>query len=339
MEKTRLGKTNLEVSRTGFGAIPIQRITDEESTAILRKAFEAGVTYYDTARGYTTSESKIGKALGDVREKVIIATKTHAKTGEEFDKSLAVSLAELGSDYIDIFQFHNPPFLPRPDEENGLYDAALRAKAEGKIRHIGVTSHRLPLAREMVESGLFDTMQFPMSPLATPEEIELVELCKKHDVGYVAMKGLAGGLITNAKTSFAFLRRFQNVVPIWGIQFMWQLDEFLSYEKNPPAFDDEIKAIIAKDKAELSGNFCRACGYCLPCPSKINIPTSARMRLLLGRTEWNKLIIAEMQAEMARIDNCLNCRHCADRCPYNIDTPQLLKENLDYYKHFVAKNA
>jgi predicted aldo/keto reductase-like oxidoreductase len=339
MEKTRLGKTNLEVSRTGFGAIPMQRVSDKEAADILHAAFDGGITFYDTARGYSTSEYRIGHVLADVREQIIIATKTPAKTGEEFKQILATSLSELGSDYIDIYQFHNPSFIPMPGAADGLYDEALKAKEAGKIRHIGISNHRLDLAKEMVASGLFETMQFPLSSLATDEEVELVKLCKEHDVGFIAMKGLAGGLITNAKSTFAFLNQFDNVVPIWGIQYMWQLEEFLKYSENPPALDDEIWAAINKDKEELCGEFCRACGYCLPCPAEIGIPMAARMRLLLGRTDWRNLISEEWQESMRRINNCINCRHCAKHCPYHLDTPSLLRENLTYFEKFVAEHS
>ena len=338
MEKIKLGKTNLMSSRSGFGAIPIQRISDEDSTALLRAAFNGGINYYDTARGYTTSEHKIGLALGDVRDKIIIATKSGAQTGEQLEKNLEMSLSELGTDYIDVYQFHNPSFIPRPGEKNGLYAAALKAKSSGKIRHIGVTNHRLDLSIEMVKSGLFETMQFPMSSLATDDEIELVRLCKEHDVGFIAMKGLAGGLITNAKTTFAFLRQFDNVVPIWGMQYMPELEEFLRYEQNPPVLDDEMREIINKDRETLSGGFCRACGYCLPCPADINIPMAARMELLLRRMDWRGMIDEHGQEMMRRTDNCTNCRHCADHCPYHLDTPALLKKNSAYFKKFLAEH-
>jgi len=338
MEKIRLGKTNLMVSRSGFGAIPIQRISDEDSTALLRAAFEGGVNYYDTARGYTTSEHKIALALGNVREKIIIATKSGAQTGGQLEENLETSLSELGTDYIDVYQFHNPSFVPKPGELNGLYDAALKAKASGKIRHIGVTSHRLDIAVEMVKSGLFETMQFPMSSLASDEEIELVELCKIHDVGFIAMKGLAGGLITNAKSTFAFIRGFDNVIPIWGMQYMKELEEFLSYEKTPPVLNDEIWEIINRDREKLLGNFCRACGYCLPCPAEIPIPMAARMELLLGRMDWRGLVTENWREMMSRINNCADCRHCIENCPYHLDAPGLLKTNLIYFEKFAAEH-
>ncbi|MCL2427183.1 MAG: aldo/keto reductase [Oscillospiraceae bacterium] len=337
MEKTRLGKTNLMVSRTSFGALPMQRVTDDEARALLRTAFDGGINFYDSARGYSTSDYRVGHMLADVRDQVIIATKTFASNKEEFEKQLDESLSDIGS-YIDIYQFHNLPFFPRPGGSDGLYDAMLKAKEEGKIRHISFSSHRLELAKEMVASGLYDTVQFPMSSLATDEEIELIKLCKEHDVGFIAMKALAGGLLTNAKSAFAFLRQYENVVPIWGIEKMWELEEILSYEKNPPILDDEMWEVINKDRKELSSGFCRACGYCLPCPAEIQIPMTARMALLLGRARWQSFITEEWQNEMHKIRNCTDCGHCIKNCPYNLDTPALLRENLEFYEKFATEH-
>ena len=339
MEKIRLGRTGLMVSRTSFGCIPIQRLSDADSSALLRAAFDGGVNFYDTARAYTTSEHKVGLALGDVRDKIIIASKTLAKTGEGLEKDLETSLSELGTEYIDLYQFHNPSVIPRPGDADGLYDAALLAKEKGKIRHIGITSHRLPLAKEMVESGLFETMQFPMSCLASEDELGLVRLCEESDVGFIAMKGLAGGLITDAKPTFAFLRRLENVVPIWGLEHMWQLEEFLSYEEAPPTMDGVMRATIEKDRAELSGNYCRGCGYCLPCPANINIPVAARMRLFLTRMDWRGLIGEQDQHAMRRINDCTNCLHCQEHCPYNLDPRGLMRESLDYFEQFLLEHG
>ena len=336
MEKVRLGRTNLMVGRTAFGAIPIQRLSEEAAIKLLNAAFDGGVNFYDTARGYTTSEGRVGKAFANKRDKVIIATKTPASDAASFEENLQTSLSELAT-YIDIYQFHNPPFCPRPGGADGLYDAALKAKAEGHIRHIGFSSHRLDVAREVVESGLYDTIQFPINQLSTAEELDLLALCEKHDVGFIVMKALSGGLITNAKSSFAFLRQYKNAVPIWGIEHHWQLEELLGYENKPPALDAELLAVIEKDKQELTGNFCRACGYCLPCPAEIPIPMAGRMNLLLGRMNVAGFITEDWQKNMRRINDCNSCGHCEKNCPYGIKVRGLLKDNLEFYEGFLKR--
>lgn len=337
MEKVRLGRTGLMVSRTSFGAIPIQRITDEQAVALLRKAYDAGITLYDTARGYSDSEHKIGLALSGVREHVIIATKTPSRTREGILQDVETSLAMLQTDYIDVYQFHNPPFVPLPGDE--LYDTMLELKAQGKIRAIGITNHDLALAQEAVASGHYDTLQFPFSPISSPEELALSEACKAADMGLLAMKALCGGLVTHAASAFAFLRQYENVVPIWGIEQEWQLDEFIALAAMPPRMTEEIRNQIEHDRKTLAGSFCRGCGYCLPCPAEINIPTAARISLLLGRTSVAGLVTPEAQASIRRINDCVHCGHCTAHCPYHLDTPSLLAGELVKYEAFLVEHG
>jgi predicted aldo/keto reductase-like oxidoreductase len=244
----------------------------------------------------------------------------------------------LQTDYIDVFQFHNPPFVPRPEGEDRLYDCALKAKAQGKIRHIGITSHSKDLAREAVMSGLYDTLQYPLSYLSTDEELALAALCREHNIGLLAMKGLCGGLITNAKAAFAFLRQYDNIIPIWGMQKMTELEEFLSYEQEPPTLDSDLQKVIETDKTELSGNFCRCCGYCLPCPVGIPINNAARITFLARRAVKEYWLSKEWQDNMCLIDNCTNCGHCKAHCPYGLDTPALLKRQQKEFFEMVGEN-
>ena len=195
MEYIRLGRTGLSVSRTSFGALPIQRIPEAESTALLRTAYEAGVNFYDTANAYTDSEYKMGRALGDVRSHIIIATKTAPAAPDVMQQHLEQSLKMLQTDYIDIYQLHCAPKVYRPGEEDGIYDWMLQKKKEGVIRHISITAHRITVAEEALESGLYDTLQYPFSVLASPRELQLVQRAKELDVGFIAMKAMAGGLI------------------------------------------------------------------------------------------------------------------------------------------------
>jgi len=334
--QVRLGKTEIIVNKNGFGALPIQRISDDEAVYLLRKAYEGGIRFFDTARAYSDSEHKLGLAFSDIREKLYIATKSGAQTGEAMREDLKKSLENLKTDYIDIYQFHNPAFCPKPGDNSGLYEAAMEAKKEGKIRHIGITNHRLLVAKEAIESGLYETLQFPFCYLATEKEEELVEGCKKADMGFIAMKALSGGLITNSAAAYAHAAGYDNVLPIWGVQREKELDEFLSYVKNPPVMTEELAKIIEKDKEELSGDFCRGCGYCMPCPAGIEINNCARMSLLLRRSPSAVQLTEEVQKKMMQIENCLHCNNCKSKCPYGLDTPALLEKNLEDYKNVLA---
>lgn len=336
MEMVTLGTTGITVSKNGFGALPIQRIGMEDAVYLLRKAYDAGITYFDTARFYTDSEKKIGEAFAGMREKVFIATKTMTTKADEFWKQLDTSLSDLRTDYIDVYQFHNPSFCPKPGDGSGLYEAMLEAKAQGKIRHIGITNHRLAVAREAVESGLYETLQFPFCYLAGEQDLELVRMCKEAGMGFVAMKALSGGLITNSAAAYAFEAQYDNVLPIWGVQREAELDEFISYIKNPPAMTEELKAFIERDRAELAGEFCRGCGYCMPCPAGIEINNCARMSLLLRRSPSELQLTEEVQAKMKKIEGCLHCNQCKNKCPYGLDTPALLAKNYEDYKRVLA---
>ena len=336
MATVLLGRTGIEVEKNGFGALPVQRVPLVDAVPLLRKAFDGGVRYFDTARVYTDSEEKLGAAFGDgLRDKLYLATKTASQTAEGFWKDLETSLRLLRTDYLDVYQFHNPAFCPKPGDGSGLYEAMQEAKKQGKIRFIGLTNHRLPVAREAVESDLYDVLQFPFSYLADEKDVALVRLCAEKNVGFVAMKALSGGLITNSAAAYAYLARFENVLPIWGVQRESELDEFLSYIDNPPALTQELDAVIARDRKELAGDFCRGCGYCLPCPAGIDIPTAARMSLLLRRSPAAGHLTKESQEKMRRIENCIHCNHCANHCPYGLDTPRLLAANYEDYKTFL----
>lgn len=336
--KVRLGRTEILADKNGFGALPIQRISVEDAGHLLRKAYEHGVNFFDTARFYTDSEHKIGVALHDVRDKIYIATKSMALTGEKLKEELEYSLGQLHTDYIDVYQLHNTPFCPKPGGEDGLYDALLQAKADGKIRHIGITNHRLAVAEEAIASGLYETLQFPLNYLSSEKEERLIKLCEEADMGFIAMKGMSGGILQDGRAAYAYMNQFDNVLPIWGVQRESELDVFLDCAKNVPSMEDEnIKVVIEKDRAELKGDFCRGCGYCMPCPVGIQINNCARMVAMITRSPIEPWITPEKQAEMEKINQCLDCGQCAKKCPYNLDTPRLLRENLKGYREILAK--
>jgi uncharacterized protein len=335
MKTVTLGRTRLVVPRVGFGALPIQRVPSPEAEHIIRKAYAGGVRFFDTARFYSDSEEKLGRALEDVREHVVLATKTTATDRATANEHLSTSLRNLRTDYIDIVQLHNPDALPDPADPSSAYAALAAARDAGVVRHIGLSNHRRELARAGVLSGAYETLQFPLSYLSTPGELEIVDLCRERDVGLIAMKALAGGLLTNVRAAFAFLARFDNLVPIWGIQRECELDEFLALEAAPPDLGPELEESMARDRRELGGAFCRGCGYCLPCPVEIPIHWAARMPQLLRRAPTAGLLTPQWQEQMGRIERCTQCGDCASRCPYQLDTPQRLAAALEDYRSFL----
>lgn len=336
MVNVTLGSTGICVNKNGFGALPIQRISKDAAVSLVRRAYDGGMRFFDTARFYTDSEEKLGEAFEGIRGQVFLATKTTALTEEEFWKDLETSLGNLKTEYVDLYQFHNPPFCPGPGDGSGHYEAMQEAKKQGKVRHIGITNHRLQVAHEAIDSGLYETLQFPFCYLSTEHELELVEKCRAANMGFLAMKGLSGGLLTNSAAAYAYMSQFEHVLPIWGIQRENELDEFLSYIKNPPEMTEETRAVIEKDKEELGSDFCRACGYCMPCPVGIEINTCARMSQLIRRSPSHLQLTPEVQEKMKKVEECRHCGACKKKCPFGLDTPALLEKNYRDYQEILA---
>ncbi len=337
MTQVTLGKTGITTIKNGFGALPIQRISFEEADALIMQAYESGITFFDTARFYTDSEEKLGQSLvaRGLRDKVYIASKTMCNSVSDFWAHLETTLKNLQTDYLDLYQFHNLAFVPKPGDGTGLYEAMLEAKEQGKIRHIGLTNHRIAVAKEAIESGLYETLQFPFCYLATEEELELVKMCKEADMGFISMKAMSGGLINRADVAYAFQDQFDNVLPIWGVQKPEELQQFIDCYNNPPVLDAEMQAYIDEERQQLSGEFCRGCGYCMPCPVGIKINDCARMSLMIRRAPLNVYMDEAHQADMELIEQCLECGQCKAHCPYGLDTPNLLKKNLADYREQV----
>ena len=337
MKTITLGKTNLKVNKNGFGALPIQRISEKEAVYLLHKAYDNGINFYDTARFYTDSEEKIGAAFADRRKKIIIASKTGATTVEDFWKDLHTTLRNLKTDYLDLYQFHNPSYCPRPGDKEGLYDAMKVAKRQGKVRFIGISNHRQSVAMEAIERDCYDTLQYPFSYLSAEEDQKIVEACHKHNMGFICMKAMAGGLITDSALAYAFLNQFDHALPIWGIQRESELDEFISYQEHEPELNSASWRKIEKEREELSGEFCRGCGYCTPCPAGIQIYDCARMSLFLRRAPLSVYLTEEWNEKMKQIEKCKHCNACHEKCPYGLNTPELLQKNYADFKEFWAK--
>ncbi|MCR5339878.1 MAG: aldo/keto reductase [Saccharofermentans sp.] len=333
MKTICLGKTGISVPQNAFGALPIQRVSEEEAVSLLRKAYEGGMRFFDTARAYSDSEVKVGKAFEGMRDKVYISSKTMATTREKFEEDLETTLTNLKTDYIDIYQLHCAARCYT--EEDDIYQCLVEAKKQGRIRHIGITAHKIGVAEDIVKSGLYETLQFPFSYLASERDIALVQSCKEADMGFIAMKGLSGGLLTNSEACMAFMSQY-DVLPIWGIQRQSELDEWLGFFENEVTITKKLKNVIEKDRNELLGEFCRGCGYCMPCTVDITINQCARMSQMIRRAPSQNWLTEHWQNEMMKIDSCVNCYMCKTRCPYELDIPNLLRKNLKDYKEILA---
>ncbi len=335
MKEIVLGKTGIRTPQNAFGALPIQRISTEDAVRLLRRAYDGGMTFFDTARAYSDSEIKVGKAFEGMRDKVFIASKTMAKTPEKLWEDLDTTLTNLRTDYLDIYQLHCVPQCYRPGDGTGMYEALQEAKAQGKIRHIGITAHLIGVAEEIVKSGLYETLQFPFCYLATNRDIALVKATVDANMGFIAMKGLSGGLLTNADACMAFMSEYE-VLPIWGVQREEELDQWLSFFTRDISMTSEIKKFIEEDRKSLMGDFCRGCGYCMPCAAGIQINNCARMSQLIRRAPSANFLSEEWQGLMAKIEDCIDCGVCKTRCPYGLDIPNLLRKNYADYKDIVA---
>lgn len=337
MVTVKLGNTGIIANKNGFGALPIQRVDKDSAVKLIRMAFDGGMNFFDTARAYSDSEEKLGIAFEGIdRDKYYIASKSASKTGAKVLEDLETSLRLLKTDYIDVYQLHCAPKCYRPGDDDGVYDAVLKAKKEGKIRHIGITAHLLHVAEEAIESGLYETLQFPFAYISSEKEIALVKKCADAGMGFLGMKGLAGGLLTNSKLCYWFACQHEAALPLWGIQKESELAEFLSYQDNVPEMDEAMKAVYEKDLKELAGDFCRGCGYCMPCPKGIEINTCARISQLLRRSPSANWLGEFWQGQMAKIKECMHCGACASKCPYGLDTPKLLEKNLEDYENVLA---
>ena len=335
MKKITLGKTNLKVNKNGFGALPIQRLSEKEAVYLLQKAADNGFDFFDTARFYTDSEEKLGVAFAGRRSKLVIASKTAAVDAEGFWKDLHTTLKNLKTDYLDLYQFHNPDFCPKPGDKTGLYDAMKVAQRQGKIRFIGISNHRQNVAMEAIERDCYDTLQYPFSYLSSDDDQKIVEACRKHNMGFICMKAMAGGLINDSALAYAFLNQFDHALPIWGIQRDSELNEFISYQEKEPELSSMAWRKIEKERASLSGDFCRGCGYCLSvCPVGIQINDCARMSLFLRRAPLSVYLTEEWAEKMKMIENCQHCNACHDKCPYSLDVPNLLARNYEDFKEF-----
>jgi predicted aldo/keto reductase-like oxidoreductase len=335
MRKVRLGKSDLMVTQVGFGGIPIQRLTEAEAVKVVQHCLDQGINWLDTARVYTTSEERIGKAVGGRRDGLVLATKSVARDRAGFLADVDLSLQRLGVEYIDLYQLHN--VAKEEDYERvlapgGALEGARDAQKAGKIHHIGITSHSLDMAKRAVQSHLFETIMFPLNFVAREPGEELYPLAVEHDVGFIVMKPLGGGLLGDARLAFKYLSQFPRTVPIPGIEKMEEIDEILQILKEPPHLSEVEKAKIEKIREDLGGRFCRRCQYCEPCPQGIATSWLMVAESFWKRSPLDRFVGAFEEAVEKAATDCDKCGQCEERCPYGLPIRDMLDESIALYR-------
>jgi predicted aldo/keto reductase-like oxidoreductase len=335
MEKIRLGRTEMMVTKLGFGGIPIQRVSEQDAVAVVKKCLELGINYLDTANGYTTSEERIGKAIKGKREELFISTKSMGRTREDIEKHLKLSLERLQTDYVDLFQFHNvsnAKALEIIRDPNGPRAVVEDAKRAGLVKHIGVTSHQIDVAKDIVKTDLFETIMFPLNFLYHDAREELLPLCKQHDVGFIAMKPLAGGMIDNATVAIKYLRQIPGIVLIPGIERVPEIEEIAQVFRGPKEITAEEEQEMARIREELGPRFCRRCDYCQPCTAGIPISDVMSFTNLRKRLPGVRLYAGKFAESFMKAEECTDCGECEERCPYDLPIRDMMKEHVKLYQ-------
>lgn len=333
MEYRILGKTGLKISTLGFGGIPIQRIDAEGTKALIYKLVDAGVNYIDTARGYTVSESYLGYALDGIRDRFILATKSMSRTKEAMAADIETSLSNLRTDYIDLYQVHNPN-LQQLDQvccEGGALEALLEAKAAGKIGHIGLTAHAVEVFEKAIDLPWVETIMFPYN-IVESQGTELISKCAEKNIGFVVMKPLAGGAIENANLALRYVCANPNIsVVIPGMADPEELEQNLAAVADGTALSDAELAEIETIRKELGTQFCRRCNYCAPCSVGISIPNVFLFDGYFSRyglADWAKGRYMTMEKKAS---DCIGCGVCEGRCPYNLPIRQMLEKASSHF--------
>ncbi len=335
MEKIRLGRTEMMVTKLGFGGIPIQRVSEEEALAVVKKCLELGINFLDTANGYTTSEERIGKAIKGKRDGLFLATKSMGRTREDIEKHLKLSLERLQTDYIDLYQFHNvsnAKALETIVDPNGPRAVIEGAKRAGLVKHIGITSHQIDVAKDIVRTDLFETIMFPLNFMSYEGKEELLSLARQHDVGFIAMKPLAGGMIDNATVAIKYLLQIPDIVLIPGIERVPEIEEIARVFEGPKEMTAKEGQEMVRIREELGPRFCRRCDYCQPCTVEIPISDVMSFPNLRKRLPLVRLYTGKFAESFIKAEECTDCGECEERCPYNLPIRDMMKEHVKLYQ-------
>ena len=335
MQKVRLGRTEMMVSRLGFGGIPIQRLSEDEAVAVVRRCLELGINFIDTANAYTTSEERIGKAISGQREGLILATKSQSRSRNGVERHLNLSLEKLGVEYIDLYQFHgvnNFKDLDRVLAPDGPLVLLEDAKNTGQIKHIGITSHQIDVAKAAVKSGRFETIMFPFNFVTCEPAEELLSLAREHDVGFIAMKPLAGGMLDNVTLAFKYLLQFPDVVPIVGIEKIPEIEEIVRVLDGAGPMTEAEQREIQRLREELGTRFCRRCDYCQPCTEEIPISTVMVSHSFAKRMPPERVFTGWIAEALEKAASCTECGECEERCPYHLPIREVIADRAQWYQ-------
>ena len=333
MEYRILGKTGLKISRMGFGGIPIQKIDAQGTRKLMEKLKDAGVNYIDTARGYTVSESYLGEALEGIREHFILATKSMARDKAGMAKDIDISRSNLRTDYIDLYQVHNPTVaqFEQVIAPGGALEALLEAKEAGKIGHIGITAHSLEVFERALEQPWVETIMFPYNIVENQGE-KLMKRCTEKNIGFIDMKPLAGGAIENGTLALRYICANEDVtVVIPGMAEEREIAENIAACSDTSPLTVEEKAAINDIRSALGTNFCRRCNYCQPCAAGINISGVLLFEGYLSRYGLEAWARSRYATLPAKASACIGCGACESRCPYNLPIRELLKKAADKF--------
>ena len=338
MDKVRFGKTEMLVSKIAFGGIPIQRLSVPEAIEVVRGAIGLGINFIDTANGYSDSEEKIGQAIKDMpRDSLVIASKSGAHDKKTFLDHLDLSLTRLGIETIDLYQLHNVSSFESYNAvfgEGGAYEGMEAAIRAGKVRYPAFSSHNISLACQIIREGKFAAVQLPFNYVDDTAAEEAIPLAKELDMGFIAMKPFGGGLLSDAKMSIKYLSQFDSIVPDPGIEKLSEMEEIVRIMELGEKFNKDDEAAIERAKAELGAHWCHRCNYCQPCPQKIDINTVLNVESFIKRMpEHRVMAMAGNSMEDAR--HCIGCRACVNKCPYNLNIPELIKERLTTWDRYV----
>jgi hypothetical protein len=336
MKTIVLGKSGLEVTELGFGGIPIMRVTTDEAKTIIRHCFDLGVRFFDTAPVYSDSEEKLGAALEPYRKKVVIATKVWAKDAKGAAKELSSSFERLRTERLDLIQCHNisnQTDLDRALGPEGAYQVLVEAKAKGKVKAVGFSSHNPDIALKAMGLAEFDTLQFPFNFVEQEPLAKLFPAALERGMGIIAMKPLGGGLLDRADLCFRFLQQYPEVVPIPGIQAIGEMDEIVGYYKDRRPLTRKDREEIEGIRNQLGGRFCRRCEYCLPCEQGVQIPKILFVKPQVKRFSAKQLL-SMSKASVETAEKCVDCGECVEKCPYHLPIPEMLKENVEIFRKF-----